>query len=40
MINPIYRKYETGAHRLFVETYSEAALSNSCRERFQKFKNG
>ena len=29
------------AHRLLVEAYSEAALSErSCREWFQKFKNG
>ena len=27
-------------HRLLVETYGEAALSESCREWFQKFKNG
>ena len=35
------KKFATKAHRLLVETYGEAALSErSCREWFQKFKNG
>ena len=35
------KKSAAEAHRLLVETYSEAALSErSCREWFQKFKNG
>ena len=35
------KKSEAEAHRLLVETYREAALSErSCREWFQKFKNG
>ena len=35
------KKSATEAHRLLVETYGEAALSKrSCREWFQKFKNG
>ena len=34
------KKSVAEAHRLFVETYSEAVLSErSCREWFQKFKN-
>ena len=34
------KKSAAEAHRLLVETYSEAALSEkSCREWFQKFKN-
>ena len=34
-------KYAAEAHRLLVETYGAAALSErSCREWFQKFKNG
>ena len=35
------KKSATEANRLLVETYGEAALSErSCREWFQKFKNG
>ena len=35
------KKSAPEAHRLLVETYGEAALSaRSCRESFQKFKNG
>ena len=35
------KKSAVEAHQLFVETYREAALSErSCREWFQKFKNG
>ena len=35
------KKSTAEAHQLLVETYSEAALSErSCREWFQKFKNG
>ena len=35
------KKSAAEAHRLLVETYGEAALSEiSCREWFQKFKNG
>ena len=35
------KKSTVEAHRSLVETYSEAALSErSCREWFQKFKNG
>ena len=35
------KKSAAEAHRLFVETYGEAALSErSCCEWFQKFKNG
>ena len=35
------KKSATKAHRLLVETYGEAALSEkSCRGWFQKFKNG
>ena len=35
------KKSAAEAHRLLVETYREAALSErSCREWFQKFKNG
>ena len=35
------KKSAAEAHRLLVETYDEAALSErSCREWFQKFKNG
>lgn len=35
------KKSATEAHRLLVEAYGEAALSErSCREWFQKFKNG
>ena len=35
------KKSAAEAHRLFVETYGEAALSErSCRVWFQKFKNG
>ena len=35
------KKSATEAHQLFIETYGEAALSErSCREWFQKFKNG
>ena len=35
------KKSAAEAHRLLVETYGEAALSErSCRECFQKFKNG
>ena len=35
------KKSAAGAHRLLVETYGEAALSErSCCELFQKFKNG
>jgi len=34
------KKSAAKAHRLLVETYGDAALSErSCRERFQKFKN-
>ena len=34
-------KKSAAAHRLLVEAYGEAALSErSCREWFQKFKNG
>ena len=35
------KKSAAKAHQLLVETYGEAALSErSCREWFQKFKNG
>ena len=35
------KKYAAEAHRLLVEAYGETALSErSCREWFQKFKNG
>ena len=35
------KKSAAKAHRLFVETYGEAAsIERSCREWFQKFKNG
>ena len=35
------KKSAAEAHRLLVETYGEASLSErSCREWFQKFKNG
>ena len=35
------KKSAAEAHRLLLKTYSEAALSErSCREWFQKFKNG
>ena len=35
------KKFAAEAHRLLVEKYGEAALSKrSCREWFQKFKNG
>ena len=35
------KKSAAGAHRLPVETYSEAAFSEgSCREWFEKFKDG
>ena len=35
------KKYAAEAHQLLVETYGDAALSErSCREWFQKFKNG
>ena len=35
------KKSSAEAHRLLVETYGEATLSErSCRERFQKFKDG
>ena len=35
------KKSAAEAHRLFVEAYDEVALSErSCREWFQKFKNG
>ena len=35
------KKSAAEAHRLLVETYGEATLSErSCREWFQKFKNG
>ena len=35
------KKSTVEAHRLLVETYGEAVLSErSCREWFQKFKNG
>ena len=35
------KKFAAEAHRLLVQTYSEAALSEiSCREWFQKIKNG
>ncbi|EGI63841.1 Mariner Mos1 transposase [Acromyrmex echinatior] len=35
------KKSAAEAHRLLVEAYGEAALSErSCREWFQKFKNG
>jgi len=35
------KKSVAEAHRLLVETYSDAVLSErSCREWFQKFKNG
>ena len=37
----IWKKYAAEAHRFLVETYGEAVLSErSCREWFQKFKNG
>ena len=37
----ILKKSATVAHQLLVEAYGEAALSErSCREWFQKFKNG
>ena len=34
------KKSVAEAHRLLVETYGKAALNESCREWFQKFKNG
>ena len=34
------KKSAAEAHRLLVEKYGVAALSDSCREWFQKFKNG
>jgi len=35
------KKFAAETHRLFVEAYGNAALSEkSCRESFQKFKNG
>ena len=35
------KKFAAEAHRLLVEAYGDAALSErSCREWFQKFKNG
>ena len=35
------KKFAVEAHQLLVETYGEAAISErSCREWFQKFKNG
>ena len=35
------KKFAAEVHRLLVEAYSDAALSErSCREWFQKFKNG
>ena len=35
------KKSAAEAHRLLIETYGEAALSErSCREWFKKFKNG
>ena len=35
------KKSAAAAHRLLIETYGKAALSErSCREWFQKFKNG
>ena len=37
----ILKKYAAEAHRLLVEPYGEHALGErSCREWFQKFKNG
>ena len=35
------KKFAAEAHRLLVEAYDDAALSErNCREQFQKFKNG
>ena len=36
----VFSRISVIVHRLLVERYSEAALSESCREWFQNFKNG